>query len=246
MYRDTKDEDLEDIGVVFNASMHNTQLTLFTANYAYQNGETTLLCGDSGAGKTTALRKFAKDNTDVMYISVNPSCRTPRTIMTAILSKLNQKVTGRENDLYNRLYEYFIDTHIKLIIVDEADNLNSRALQTLRHLNDETGIGLVFSGNDIIHHQMYGRGSLQYDQLRTRIGSRAKVTNIYTFEEIREVFTEIDDECVRYLMKLACAESLRTAIKCYKVATVYCRSKNVSMTSKVIKSTQEQLFNGVM
>ncbi len=246
MNLESKNEDFQNMGVTYNPDMHNTQLTLFTANYAYENGETTLLCGDSGAGKTTALKKFAMDNTDVIYISVNPTCRTPRTIMTVILSKLNQKTTGRENDLYNRLYECLMGTNLKLIIVDEADNLNPRALQTLRHLNDETGIGLVFSGNDIIHHQMYGRGSLQYDQLRTRIGSRTKVTNIYTFEEIKEVFTEVDDDCVLYLMKIACAESLRTAIKCYNVATVYCKSAKIQMTSKVIRSAQSKLFDGVM
>ncbi len=239
-------DHLESIGVGFNPNMHNTQLTLFTANYAYENGETTLLCGDSGAGKTTALKRYTSDKHDVLYISANPSCRTPRAVMTAILTKLHLKTTGKEIDLYNRLLEFFIDTEIRLIIVDEADNLNSRALQTLRHLNDETSIGIVFSGNDIIHHQMYGRGSLQYDQLRTRIGSRLKVTNIYTLEEIRNIFTDVDDECVKYLMQIATAESLRTAIKCYKVTYEYCKTQNVKISSKVLKTMQSQLFNGAM
>ncbi len=240
---DTK--DLERFELAFNENMHNTKLTLFSATYAYENNELTLLCGDAGAGKTTALKMYAEQNEYVVYISANASCRSSRAILTALLSELHLDTTGLEPLMMARLIEYF-KAKKRLLIVDEADHLVPRALQSLRHLNDEAKLGIVFSGNDKIHHQMYGRGSLQYDQLRTRIASRVKVVNSYTLDELQQIFINVDDDCIIYLLKIACNESLRTAIKCYNATVKVCLNNNIKMSPKTIKTVQQQLFNGAM
>ncbi len=238
------------LDIEFNNTLHNTEKSLFTAVYAYENGKITLLFGAAGAGKTTALTKYAESNPNVTYLAVNPTCKSSRAILMLLLETINQDSSGTQFQLMERLVTYYKDLRSKnikqLIIIDEADHLSAKALQSLRHLNDTTKVGMVFSGNDKIYYQMYGRGSLPFDQLRTRIGSRAKVTNSYTFQEIKDIFVNVDDDCIAYLLKIANRESLRTAINSYEVGYQYCIEKKAKMELKVLKNVQKQLFDEVL
>ncbi len=62
-------------------------------------------------------------------------------------------------------------------------------------------------------------------------------------DELRVMFKNVNDDCITYLLKIACRESLRTAIKCYNATIPLCLGKNVPMTPKMLKMVQEQLFN---
>lgn len=67
------------------------------------------------------------------------------------------------------LVPYFSNTH-RLIIIDEADHLTLNALQAIRNLNDEAGIGIVLAGNEKLYMQMLtGSKNYEFDQIRTRI-----------------------------------------------------------------------------
>ena len=229
----------------FYCNLSNTMHVLSAALYAHKNCEIALVCGDAGAGKTTALKHYCDNNTGVIFITANASSRTARAILYMITEALGKQPASSEFLLMRNLVSYLKGTN-RLIIIGEADHLNAQALQAVRNLNDEAGIGLLFSGNDKIHNQMYGRGSLQFDQLRTRIGIRIKVTNDYLMEEIQNVFPNLSDECNAYLLKIACNESLRAAKKCYKVASQFAISRNIKLTAKHLKDTQKQLFNSIL
>lgn len=239
-------ERLKSINVVeFYPNLHNTKEVIFAATYAHNSCEIALVCGDAGAGKTTALKHYADTNAGVVFITANASTKTSRAILYILTEALGKEPSGTEFMLMRNLVSFLKGSN-RLIIIDEADHLNPHALQSLRNLNDEAGVGLVFAGNDKIHHQMYGRGSLQFDQLRTRIGARKKVVNSYTVEEIQNIFPNLDDECTAYLLKIACKESLRTAKKCYTAALQYAKGENIPLSLKILSATQKQLFNGAL
>ena len=70
-----------------------------------------------------------------------------------ISEEIGKTVIGRSSTaLMKALVPYFSNTH-RLIIIDEADHLTLNALQAIRNLNDEAGIGIVLAGNEKLYMQ---------------------------------------------------------------------------------------------
>lgn len=230
----------------FYEGLYNTREVLFACNYAHRNNDITLVSGDAGAGKTTALRHYADTNTGVIFVTANACITTATAILSLICRKIGRQIPARRAALMNTLVEQLSDTN-RLIIIDEADHLSLDALQAVRNLNDEAHCGIVLSGNDKIYRQMLSpRRGYEFDQIRTRIVVRKKVFNEYTVEEMEAMFPSLNQECVGYMLKLACVESLRTARKLYEVAAEVAAARKQHLTVKHLRDTQKQLLGEVM
>lgn len=232
--------------VQFVENLYNTQVVLFACNYAHRNNDITLVSGDAGAGKTTALKYYAEHNTGVIFVTANACITTATAILSLICRQIGRQVPTRRAALMNTLVEQLTGTN-RLIIIDEADHLLLDALQAVRNLNDTAHCGIVLSGNDKIYRQMLSpRRGYEFEQIRTRIIVRKKVFNEYTVEEMRAMFPSLNQECIGYMLKLACAESLRTARKLYEVAREVANAKKEALSVKHLRNTQKQLLGEVM
>lgn len=221
----------------FCPTLRNTEQVLFAASYAHKNNDIAIVYGAAGAGKTTALKYYAENNANVIFVTANACCKSPRDILYLISEVVGIIPAGRQFMMMRNLVAELKDSN-RLLIIDEADHLTINALQAVRNLNDEAGIGIVLSGNDRIKHQMYGRGSLQFDQLRTRVVPKKKVSNTYTMEEMQMLFPGLDSDCIKYLLKLACSESLRTAIKRYVFSAQCAHSQNQQLTIHFLRESE--------
>lgn len=226
----------------FYKGLWNTEQALFAANYAHSECDIVLLCGDSGAGKTTALTHYAKTNAGVIFVTANVCCDTPMAILSLICEEIGKDVPARRNDLMRLLVSQLADSK-RLIIIDEADHLTLKALQAVRNLNDVAHVGVVLSGNDKIYRQMLtSRRGYEFDQLRSRLIVRKKVVNEYTPEEIKAIFPQlVGEDSVNYMIILANTESLRGAKKLYEIASRYAALKNKPIDFKVLTDTQGQM-----
>ncbi len=230
----------------FYPDLYNTREVLFACNYAHRRNDVALVSGHAGAGKTTALNHYANTNTGVILITADAMTTTSTAILGLVCKSLGRQVPGRRAALMNTLVGQLADTN-RLLIVDEADFLTFDALQAVRTLNDLAHIGIVFSGNDRLYSQMRsGRRSPEFEQLRTRIFVRKKVFNEYTVEEMEAIFPGLSQECVSYLLKLSCGESLRTARKLHDVAREYAAAKGHKLSAKHLKDTQKQLLGEIL
>jgi DNA transposition AAA+ family ATPase len=230
----------------FNIDLYNTQEALFACNYAHRRNDVTLVSGDAGAGKTTALRHYAETTTGVIMVTANACITSATAILGLICEKLHCTIPGRRATLMKTVIKHLAGTNM-LIIVDEADYLSFDALQAVRSLNDLAGVGVVFAGNDRIYRQMVsGRRSSEFDQLRTRIIVRKKVFNDYSPDEISGIFPDLNQEGVGYILSLACAESLRTAKKLFDVASEYAAAKGQALSIKHLRDTKKQLLGEVV
>ncbi len=197
----------------FYEELDNTKRVLVACYHAHTRNDITLVFGDAGAGKTTALEYYRDTNAGVVMITANSCTASASAILKLISQKIGKTITGKKDALMNELVNHFRGTN-RLIIIDEADHLTIAALQAVRNLNDEAKIGIVLSGNSKIYNQMLiGSKSSELQQLRTRIVVRRKVENLYTLEEFRHIFPGIEDDCLGFLMEIAQEESLRTAVK---------------------------------
>lgn len=226
----------------FYEGLYNTQEVLFACTYAHRKNDVTLVSGDAGAGKTTALKYYAENNTGVIFVTANACTTTATSILSLICEKVGRQVPGRRAALMTALIAQLADTN-RLIIIDEADHLSQNALQAVRNLNDLAHVGIVLSGNDKIYRQMLtAQRGYEFDQIRTRIIVRKKVYNDYSAAEIEAMFPNLNQECTGYMLKLACTESLRTAKKLYEVALEFAYAKGQQLTIKHLRDTQKQLL----
>ena len=76
-----------------------------------------------------------------------------------------------------------------MLVIDEAQHLTVRALNHLRCISDESGVGICMIGNDEVYTKMKGSGRADFAQLFSRIGMRKQVlvANI-TKEDVQAVF----------------------------------------------------------
>lgn len=227
--------------VCFYKDMQNTQKVVFACFYAHCNGDISLVYGDAGAGKTTALEYYTKNYSGVVMVTANSCTSSAASILQMIARTTGKVLTGKKELLMASLVDHFKNTG-RLIIIDEADHLTLSALQAIRNLNDQAGIGIVLSGNNKIYTQMLqGTRCSELDQLRTRIVVRRMVRNEYSPEEFRMIFPEVPTECLPYLIKLSAEESLRTTIKILELAY---KSSDV-LDLKALQEVRQQLTEGI-
>ena len=229
---------------VFYESLLNTQEVLFACTYAHTKNDITLVSGDAGAGKTTALEFYTQNNTGVIMVTADSCTASATAVLTLIADSLGKRLSGNRAALMKGLVTQLKNSN-RLIIVDEADHLTLQALQAIRNLNDQAKVGVVLSGNEKIHRQMFtGQRGYEFDQIRTRIIVRKKVANYYTVEEMQNIFPDLNQDCLSVMIKIACGESLRTARKIYEIALEFSRAKGVAISAKILRDTQKQLFGG--
>lgn len=227
--------------VCFYEDMRNTKSVLFACFHAHIHGDIALVYGDAGAGKTTALEYYVSSRPGVVMVTANACTSSASSILQLIGRKTGKTLAGRKENLMASLVDYFRNTG-RLIIIDEADHLTMTALQAVRNLNDESGVGIVLSGNNKIYTQMLnGPKCSELEQFRTRIVVRRMVRNEYQIEEFQKIFPYVPENCIPYLIKLATDESLRTAIKILELAYDYTDRMDI----KTLQMVRMQLTEGL-
>lgn len=231
---------------VFYPELRNTKTSLFAVKYAHKNCDVVLLSGDAGAGKTTALRYYTQNNTGVIFITASTCTSSTSAILKEIASAIGKKATGNKSQIEKTLVSALSNSN-RLIIIDEADQLTFNAIQVVRNLNDKAHVGILLSGNNRIYNQMVmGARCTEFDQVRTRIFMRPKVSNTYTVDEMQNIFPNVEPKGIGVLLKLAERESLRMAVKLFNaVIELGVSTRNIVRASE-LKLLQEQFLGEIL
>lgn len=230
---------------VFYPELRNTKTSLFAVKYAHKNCNVVLLSGDAGAGKTTALKYYTQNNTGVIFITASTCISSPTAILKEIASAIGKKATGNKSQIEKMLVSVLSNSN-RLIIIDEADQLTFNAIQAVRNLNDKAHVGILLSGNNRIYNQMVmGARCTEFDQVRTRIFVRPKVSNTYTVDEMQNIFPNVEPKGIGVLLKLAEHESLRMAVKLFNAVIELGVSTGSIIRASELKLVQEQFLGEI-
>jgi Uncharacterized ATPase, putative transposase len=108
----------------------------------------------TGMGKTSAAEEFAATRSNVIYIVASPLTSSAAALQAELVDATGfVPVPGVPR--MKALGRYLSDGGKKsLIIIDEAQHLKSRAIDSVRYLRDVHKVGLAFLGNGILARKL--------------------------------------------------------------------------------------------
>lgn len=208
-----------------------------------------VLIGDSGVGKTMALREYAK-NANVYYIQCNPFMRGRTGLMQQLCIALNLPASGNSISSYNRLIKVASEKGI-LIILDDVQTLNNKgstnttAFEVIRSLFDE-GVGFVISGNGKVRETVTETDT---EELYQQFASRARSFEIksdFTEEDVLSVVRQITEKELQpdqfqFLYELAVKfyGSLRLVASILELAIIRAKHKKIPLSLQLLKDASK-------
>lgn len=171
--------------------------------YAHLQGNISVVYGDAGIGKTMAARNYLEHNTRAVGITISPTFSS----ITGVNEKLSEQLGVRERISRRQTMEIIskLRGSGRVVVIDEAQHLTVRALEHLRCISDESGVGICFIGNDAVYSKLKGSGQADFAQLFSRIGMRRHVlVNSITKKDVEDVFGKYvaDEEAMKILLRI--------------------------------------------
>ncbi|MFA6688845.1 MAG: AAA family ATPase [Sphaerochaetaceae bacterium] len=167
-----------------------------------------MLTGDAGAGKTTALKAFAKEHSSVILIEADHGY-TARALFDELCAHLAIDDRGSLHQKLVRVVDKLLGSG-RMIIIDEAEHLPYRALEMIRRVHDKAEVGLALCGMPRLEKNVQGDRE-HYAQLYSRISApcRAKPLNDNDIRAyLGSRFDSFDAKCVAASAKL-CRRNFR-------------------------------------
>lgn len=128
---------------LYLSEKHSLGLSLLQYGLSESVGGLTVITGAVGAGKTTLLRKLLQqiDYQRLTVGVINNTFNLDQKLIHWVVSAFNLQYEGRDSlALFREFQQYLINQYaqgkITVLIVDEAQNLNDKALEELRLLTN--------------------------------------------------------------------------------------------------------------
>ena len=151
---------------------------------AHIDSEINVIYGDAGLGKTMILREYLAQHKDAVLIEADPGY-TARVVLEELCSRLGLSKRGNMHELSEACIEALRDSG-RLLMVDEAENLPYRALETLRRIHDKAGIGIILAGMPRLIINLKGKRG-EYKQLYSRVGLALNLGDALPVEDITAI-----------------------------------------------------------
>ena len=160
-----------------------------------------IIHGDAGIGKTKGAEKFVRDNpTSSVYIQATPSIGTLGNLLKMLARALRVPESRSKLELALFIREKLEGTN-RVIIIDEAQHLQLRALEEIRTWTDpnpitgQQGVGIALIGNTETYTRMVGKQEARFAQLFSRIRmNRFYSTHKVTAEDVKALFPKLAEE----------------------------------------------------
>lgn len=135
------------------------------ARMCHLDCEMGVVYGSAGYGKTFSVKEYARQNPDTILIEVDPGW-TARALMRKIHRDLGLDGRGFLDDIVSEIVSRLQNSG-RLIIIDEAENLDSDVLNLVRRIYDHANVGLLLVGMPRLLHNLKGKKG-EFSQLYSR------------------------------------------------------------------------------
>jgi DNA transposition AAA+ family ATPase len=180
---------------------------------AHDDREIAVIVGDSGTGKTTALRACAAESHNAILIEVDSSF-TKNVLITEIARAVGVEFTGSITAVIARIVEALRGSDT-VVMIDEADYLSDGSLELVRRvINDKAETGVVLCGLPRLKYKLENLRN-DHQQLTGRVGVLLEVKRLGKSDAVKiieGVWLGLAKETVEAFVKTA-RGSARTLVK---------------------------------
>ena len=147
-----KSADQDEFEVIQTANM---QMSHFIINELIATKKIGTIYGRAGCGKTTMVKEFIKDHPEAILIEAVPRMRTS-TVINEIGKHIgvqpNTDITSMVRDIAKALRR-----REAVLIIDEAENLNTTSLEAIRRIWDFSSVPTLLVGTYSLISNLQGR-----------------------------------------------------------------------------------------
>lgn len=140
--------------------------------YAIELGCIGTVVGAPGVGKTTALRAYAETRKGAVYCVMNPANSSMPSMLKLVCEALGAPTPGHTNGLHRVVCSALGWNGVEVLLIDEAQHLDDRNLDELRCIHDESGVAMVFAGNESLRSRFNKSQAASFAQFTSRVGPR--------------------------------------------------------------------------
>jgi len=178
-------------------------------------GEIGVCYSAAGLGKTESVREYANKNLDVILIEADPGY-TAKVLFSKIGKAVGCAPRSNLHDIFEDCCERLKDSG-RLLIIDEAEQLPFKALEMLRRLHDNTGIGVLLTGMPKLIANLRGNRG-EYAQLYSRVGMVLKIKSI-TMEDTAALLEKLLPDSSGEVCKVFHTEAGANTRRLFKLVT---------------------------
>lgn len=215
-----------------------------TLSYGHIAGDIVVVYGGAGVGKTEAIRAYRRRSPNVWVSTATPADGTVVPALENVGEALGIPLASGAARMHRAIVKKMTGTY-GLLIIDEAQNLDTKALDQMRSIHDATGCGLALVGNEQVFSTMTGGNRAAYlDRLYSRVGQRlrlGKATQEDTDAVIDAWGIKVKD-CRKKLQEIATTPGgLRSLSKTIRLASMYAAGDKRPVSCADIKAAWKRL-----
>lgn len=215
-----------------------------TLSYAHTASDVVVIYGGAGVGKTEAVRAYATRSPNVWISTATPASSSVVAALEDVADALGVQAPNGAARLHRAVVKRMRGT-FGLLIIDEAQNLDTKALDQMRSIHDATGCGLALVGNEQVYGSMTGGNRAPYlDRLFSRVGQRlrlGKASNGDTDAIIQAWGVDAKD-CIKSLRQIASTPGgLRSLTKTLRLASMYASADEREVCCSDIRAAWKRL-----
>ncbi|WP_438436603.1 AAA family ATPase [Kluyvera georgiana] len=147
--------------------------------YAQLTHTIALVYGNPGVGKSEALKQYTRTGNNVWRLTASKSRTNELETMYELALEMGISDAPYQRGALSRLLRRRLRDTNALVIIDEADWLNYDAIEELRILQEECGIGLAFIGNHKVYDRLTGGSrTVDFARLFSRVAKKIVINNV--------------------------------------------------------------------
>lgn len=201
-------------------------------------GEIGVCYSDAGLGKTISGREYARRNSDAILIEVDPGY-TAKYFLQELHAKLG--LSNQKRHVMTLLSECIskLQGSGRFLIIDEAEQLPYKALETIRRINDKANVGILLTGMHKLLNNLRGAKD-EFAQLFNRVGMAAKLEKLT--EKDTQLIVASTIECDESLWSMLHKESNGITRRLYKIiarSMFIAQNNNRDIDEEVIKAAAD-------
>lgn len=218
----------------------------FGMQYASERNDVIVIYGPPGIGKTVTMKLYASNNPSTVYITASPNIANGVEIMDEILEALGKKADGGKRMKQKALISALSKTN-RMIIIDEAQFLTLKGMETLRTIYDATKCPLVLCGNPKIMEMITDRNKTVTGQFFSR-AVRIALENKVTMDDVKKIVhqngIELESDCLQELFKVAnMIGALRVMTKLFLLAWTFANSQKNPISMESIRAAEKVIIS---